>query len=118
MADHFSKPVYTPQAPKHGVCAGVVLKRISITRARLRYWVATGIVSPTIVGHGTRAWQCFTPEDVEHLRRVKWLLDKGLTLRAAAKNAHRVPVLEERRRLAEMPTPKYAPGETPEPWDL
>lgn len=84
---------YRPVAPAGGVCTGVVLRRLGISRARLRYLVAQNIVDPVVVGHGTKKWNCYTPEHIDFLQEILRLQNLGYTLRAAVERAKLVSVL-------------------------
>lgn len=84
---------YRPAAPAGGVCTGVVLRRLGISRARLRYLVAQGIVNPIVVGHGAKKWNCYLLEHVDFLREIIRLQGHGYTLRAAVEKAKLVCVL-------------------------
>ncbi len=91
-------PVYRRQAPEDGISAGTVLKRVGLTRARLRNWVRLGLVQPVVVGHGTRAWWCYTPEMVSRLRWIKEHIDEGYTLRGAFAKAMKFEDFERQRK--------------------
>lgn len=104
---------YRPAAPAGGVCTGVVLRRLGITRARLRYLVAQGIVEPVVVGHGAKRWNCYTPEHIDFLREVLRLQEVGYTLRAAVEKAKLVSVLPELEpnAIASAHTSSISPSE-------
>ncbi len=56
-----------------------------ISLRQLYYWVdVVGVVAPQVHAHGQRLFRRFTAQDVQHIRQLKRLLDRGYTLRAAA----------------------------------
>ncbi len=60
-----------------------------------------------------------SPEQVDFMRRVKWLLDQGMTLWGAVAKAGCLATLEQERVTEPAaPMPERRPGEMPpEPWD-
>jgi DNA-binding transcriptional MerR regulator len=70
--------------PLYGSIATV--RRVGISLRQLYYWVQVlHVVHPQVQQHGMRQFQHFTAEDMKKLRTVKRLLERGYTLRAAAK---------------------------------
>ena len=55
-----------------------------ISLRQLYYWVSVlHVVTPQAHLHGQRTFQRFTAHDVEQVRKMKSLVDRGYTLRAA-----------------------------------
>ncbi|MCZ7647458.1 MAG: hypothetical protein M5U26_19745 [Planctomycetota bacterium] len=81
--------VYRPKAPAGSVTSGTVLRRLGLSRPRLRYLVAKGYLAPVPVGDGAKLWHAFPPEEVEFLQELLRAQDAGYTLKAAAALARR-----------------------------
>ena len=57
-----------------------------ISLRQLYYWVdVIGVVAPQVHAHGQRTFRRFTAQDVQQLTQLKRLLNRGYTLRAAAR---------------------------------
>lgn len=70
--------------------SGWVQNEFWISRNRLRYWEAKGIIRPELVRHGCHVWRAYDPDTIQKIRRLLTLLDEGLTLQGALR---KLPVL-------------------------
>ena len=69
-------------------------KKVGISIRQLYHWVDTlEVVNPKLWQFGLRQFRRFTPEDLKTLGRVKELLERGYTLRAAVEivKGQRIP---------------------------
>jgi DNA-binding transcriptional MerR regulator len=63
-------------------------KTVGISLRQLYYWIRVlRVVRPRRRTHGRRRFQHFAARDLARLKAVKRLVDRGYTLRAAAKAA-------------------------------
>ncbi|MBI4395315.1 MAG: MerR family transcriptional regulator [Candidatus Omnitrophica bacterium] len=67
-------------------------KTVGVSPKQLYYWEYLGIIKPQYEQFGSYSYRRYSQEDVELLTKVRDLLNKGYTLRAAAQKAKEVTV--------------------------
>ena len=68
----------------HGSIA--VSREVGISLRQLYYWVSRlHVVRPQLQQHGRRRFRSFTTRDVQKLKAVKRLVERGYTLQAAVR---------------------------------
>ena len=83
MADHLS--------------SGQIQTQLGVSRPRLRDWESKGIISPIRIQRNTRIWREYPPEEVERVKGILTLLERGLTLQGALRY---LPVFMSKQGLA------------------
>jgi len=71
-----------PDLPADYLTAYEAVDAAGISYRQLDYWANTGLVEPSIPGHGSGTARRFSPEDVEALRVAGDLTRYGVTTRA------------------------------------
>ena len=67
-------------------------RKAGLSLHQLYYWVRVlRVVKPELQRHGMRWFCAFTGHEVDELKAVRRLLERGYTLRAAASKARRSP---------------------------
>jgi DNA-binding transcriptional MerR regulator len=63
-----------------------VAKAVGVSLRQLYYWVdVLRVVHPQVRQHGTRTFRRFTSADLTRLQSLKCLVERGYTLKAAAR---------------------------------
>jgi hypothetical protein len=63
------------------------IEALGMTRSQRRHWESKGILRPVRKGR----WRLYSPVDVEKVRKMLWLLKRGMTLDGAARMEGKLP---------------------------
>jgi MerR family transcriptional regulator, heat shock protein HspR len=71
------------EAKMESYSISVVSKETGVHQSSLRRWEDIGLITPERIEVGRTTVRVFSAQDVDLLKRVKGLLDEGITLRTA-----------------------------------
>lgn len=90
------------QSAEAGLTTGQLMKKVGLTRSRIRRWVASGYLQPVYEWHGDQEWAAFPPDEVDRARRLLWLVDDcGVLPSRAVERLPDVERMEAKRSSAQ-----------------